>query len=193
MHNYVFTLLSLCFLLTSCAPIAIIGTGVATSSIYSIRNEKGLGGKISDFEIAIKVKDLLWKNGIDTNYYIFMVKNSDILITGYDKFHKKELIEKLLKNYTKIHKIYNEISDSPISISQGVKDGIIRTKINSQMLADNKIRSLNYDLIVRGGITYLIGLSSSNEELERVLALIHKIDGVKKIVYYVGDAKGVNS
>lgn len=173
--------------LTSCVPV-IVGTGV-TAATYATRNEAGLGGKISDIELSTKAYNLLSDNKIDTRYYSILVKNGEVLVTGFDKENKKVAIESILKASTKFRAVYTELSKEDISASRGASDGVINTKISTKLMVTQDVKSLNYSTTVRNGVVYIMGVYESQKEFERVLKAIKTVPGVRSVVSYVHGTK----
>lgn len=170
--------------LTSCVPVAVVGVGAAAGT-YSARNETGLGGKISDLELASIVKKALIDNGVDTRYYSIVIKNAEVLVAGYDYKKEKNLIERIIKSDHRIKAVYNEISDEQISSRRGLEDGLLQTRVNGNLLVARDVHSLNYGIFVRNGVVFILGIAQTQAEFDKVIARIQSTYGVEKVVSYI--------
>ena len=53
------------------------------------------------------------------------------------------------------------------------------------MLADNNIKKLKYNFEVQNKVIFILGVTSNEQELERVFEHARSIKGVKDIISYV--------
>lgn len=183
-----FLLFILLSFLPACVPVAVVGT-CATGG-YLVRSEYGVGEKISDVELTMKIKNFLAKNQINLLNYYVLIKNHDFLIVGkgsqeekeriYNLMHSDNLLSKHLKN------IYIEISESDsLTFTTAAEDNLIHSRVGIALTSTGHIKSLNYASIVRNGIVYLLGCSDNKEEFDIVIETLQKIKNVKKIISFV--------
>ena len=174
------------FMLNSCVPM-FIGTGI-TAGGYAIRNEKGIGGKISDVEITVKVDDALgklshkWKKDI-----FYVVKNSDVLIVGsVPNVDAKHSIIDTVKSINNVQNVYDETKiGETYSFVDACSDNLMIADFNARTVMNNDTKSLNYKILVYKFNIYLIGTVNSKRELDAVIGIAKSLVGVKKIVSYI--------
>ena len=84
-----------------------------------------------------------------------------------------------------VKQVINEIRVAESDGVQGyVKDGWISTRLRTAMTFDKDVHSINYSIDTVGGTVYLMGVSRSQEELDKVVALARTIPGVKQVISY---------
>lgn len=180
-------LLVLCsMLLTSCVPL-FIGTGV-TAGGYAVRNEKGIGGKISDVELTIKVDDALGKLSHKLKKDIFyVVKNGDVLIVGSVPSNESKCsILETIKSIKNVHDVYDEMKiGESYSFVDACSDNLMIADFNARTVINNDTKSLNYKILVYKFNIYLVGTVNSEKELNSVIAIAKSLVGVKKIISYI--------
>ena len=109
------------------------------------------------------------------------------MLTGAVKsdFYRRR-IETLAKGIPGIQVIYNNVQ---VTNSGGFKntanDVWIRAKIRSQLLAENGIKSANYQVRVINSTVYLLGRSFSNLELNKVLTIAKRVKHVSKVIHHI--------
>lgn len=180
-------LLVLCsMLLTSCVPL-FIGTGV-TAGGYAVRNEKGIGGKISDVELTVKVDDALGKLSHKLKKDIFyVVKNGDVLIVGSVPSNESKCsILETIKSIKNVHDVYDEMKiGESYSFVDACSDNLMIADFNARTVINNDTKSLNYKILVYKFNIYLVGTVNSEKELNSVIAIAKSLVGVKKIISYI--------
>lgn len=173
-------------LLTSCVPF-FIGTGV-TAGGYAIRNEKGIGGKISDVELTVKVDDALGKLSHKLKKDIFyVVKNGDVLIVGSVPSNESKCsILETIKSIKNVHDVYDEMKiGESYSFVDACSDNLMIADFNARTVINNDTKSLNYKILVYKFNIYLVGTVNSEKELDSVIAIAKSLVGVKKIISYI--------
>ena len=173
-------------LLTSCVPL-FIGTGV-TAGGYAIRNEKGIGGKISDVELTVKVDDALGKLSHKLKKDIFyVVKNGDVLIVGSVPSNESKCsVLETIKSIKNVHDVYDEMKiGESYSFVDACSDNLMIADFNARTVINNDTKSLNYKILVYKFNIYLIGTVNSEKELDSVIAIAKSLVGVKKIISYI--------
>lgn len=183
-----FLLFILSSFLSSCAPIAVVGT-CATGG-YLARSEYGVGEKISDVELTIKIKKFLAKNKINLLNYYILIKNHDFLIVGKGSQEEKERITQLMHSDNLLSKhlknVYIEISeDNSLTFTTAANDNLIHTRVGVALTSAGHVKSLNYASVVRNGVVYLLGCSNDKQEFDIVIETIQKVKDVKKIISFV--------
>lgn len=137
---------------------------------------------------------------LDINKRLFNRKNIDlfldlqtnvyegrVMLTGAVKsdFNRRR-IETLAKGVPGIQVIYNNVQITNVGgFKNTANDVWIRAKIRSQLLAENGIKSANYQVRVINSTVYLLGRSLSNLELNKVLTIAKRIKHVSKVIHHI--------
>ena len=163
--------------------ILLLAQGCATV------DDRKLNQVATDAEIELDInKRLFNRKNIDlfldlqTNVY-----EGRVMLTGAVKsdFNRRR-IETLATGIPGIQVIYNNVQ---VTNSGGYKntanDIWIRTKLRSQLLAENGIKSANYQVRVINSTVYLLGRSLSNLELRKVLTIAKRVKHVSKVIHHV--------
>ena len=174
-----FYLILVIVFLDSCAAI-----NVTSSSV----KEKGIKEAMSDGMIDAAVnKELI-------NHDINMFLNVDIevvegrvLLTGSVKKAKYRMDAiKLAWKVLGVREVINEIEvTNKGGIIRYLNDVKIKTQIRYKIIADKKIRSINYNFESVNGTLYVIGIAQNKKELKRVVNHSNDIKGVIKVVSHV--------
>ena len=163
--------------------ILVLAQGCATV------DDRKLNQVATDAEIELDInKRLFNRKNIDlfldlqTNVY-----EGRVMLTGAVKsdFNRRR-IETLATGIPGIQVIYNNVQ---VTNSGGYKntanDIWIRTKLRSQLLAENGVKSANYQVRVTNSTVYLLGRALSNLELRKVLTIAKRVKHVSKVIHHV--------
>lgn len=175
------------FSLASCVPVAIVGVGGGVGA-YATRNETGVGGKISDVEIGLKVDKKLFEYDSKMKGDInFVVKNACVLLVGsVPDGEDRHAIEEIISRTDGVKLVFNELKiNEKYSNAESLSDTLMTSDINARLLMNKCIKSLNYKIISYKNNVYIIGISETEQELNQVIATIKKVVGVKKIISYI--------
>ena len=134
-------------------------------------NKRVLNGKNQDLFFNLK-----------TNVY-----EGQVMLTGVVKSAaNRTRMENLAKGIPGVRSIYNNVQ---VTNAGGLKktadDTWIKTKINSQLLAENGVNSANYQTRVVNSVVYIIGRALSQHEFGKVLAIAKRTDHVTKVVHHI--------
>ena len=187
MYNYF--ILSLLLLCQACAPV-LFGATSATSVV--IAQERTFGDAIDDVTITTKIKSsFLQKNLGDLFASVNVITTEGrVLLTG--SVTSTELRDEAVKMAWQpkgVKEVMNEIlvaeKTNSINIKDPAIDSWITTQMESKMLFNKNIKSVNYNVKTISGVIYLTGIAQNQEELEEVINTANSISNVKKIVNHV--------
>ncbi len=174
-----FYLILVVVFLDSCAAI-----NVTSSSV----KEKGIKEAMSDGMIDVAVN----KELINHDVYMFLnveieVVEGRVLLTGSVKKAKYRMDAiKLAWKVLGVREVINEIEvTNKGGIIRYLNDVKIKTQIRYKIIADKKIRSINYNFESVNGTLYVIGIAQNKKELKRVVKHSNDIKGVIKVVSHV--------
>ena len=174
-----FYLILVIVFLDSCAAI-----NVTSSSV----KEKGIKEAMSDGMIDAAVNKELINHDINMflNVEIEVVEGR-VLLTGSVKKAKYRMDAiKLAWKVLGVREVINEIEvTNKGGIIRYLNDVKIKTQIRYKIIADKKIRSINYNFESVNGTLYVIGIAQNKKELKRVVKHANDIKGVIKVVSHV--------
>jgi len=174
-----FYLILVIVFLDSCAAI-----NVTSSSV----KEKGIKEAMSDGMIDAAVNKELINHDINMflNVEIEVVEGR-VLLTGSVKKAKYRMDAiKLAWKVLGVREVINEIEvTNKGGIIRYLNDVKIKTQIRYKIIADKKIRSINYNFESVNGTLYIIGIAQNKKELKRVVKHSNDIKGVIKVVSHV--------
>jgi len=165
--------------LNSCAAV-----NITTSSI----KEKGIKEAMSDGMIDAAINKEFINH--DINMFINVeieVVEGRVLLTGSVKKTKYRMDAiKLSWKVLGIREVINEIEVTDKGgIIKYLNDIKIKSQIRYKIIADKKIRSINYNFESVNGNLYIIGIAQNKKELKRVVEHAKNIKGVIKVVSHV--------
>lgn len=171
--------------LAGCGPL-LLGTAGGAAVVAS--QERGFGGFVSDTEIRARINSLWLQHSIDmTNRIGLTVDQGRVLLTGRAADPQMRLdAVRLAWQAQGVKEVINEIQiDNGSSIVDSARDTWISTQIRSRITFDADIHSQNYSIDTVDGVVYLMGVASSQEELDRTLQHARSVANVQRVVSYV--------
>ncbi|HEY8189061.1 MAG TPA: BON domain-containing protein [Micavibrio sp.] len=171
---------------SGCTPIGLAAGAGATLGVAAAK-EGGISSAANDLRIktVISEKWLSYKVGTFAKLNL-TVDQGRVLITGNVQ-NPDDRVEavRLAWQVDGVKQVINEIRVSKSEGVQGfVKDGWITTRLRTAMTFDRDVQSINYSIDTVDGIVYLMGVSRSQAELDRVIALARTIPNVKQVITY---------
>ena len=175
------------FITLGCSGPQVI-TGGAGAVIAATEDEKTLGDVFDDTTISIGIKDrvfmyeaiLITKIGVD-------VENGKVLLTGIlnDQNQRVEIV-RLAWKQAGVKEVINEIEiEDSFNIKNYAEDKIIQIQLVGKVLGDRDIKKLKYNFEVQNKVIFILGVTSNEEELQRVFEHARSIKGVQDIISYV--------
>ncbi|MDR0406783.1 MAG: BON domain-containing protein [Holosporales bacterium] len=177
--------LGCCVFLSGCVPAALIGTAAVGTSL---RSDGGISGAFSDVDIRAKIhQSLKDKSKVLYENTTVTVKEGRVLLTGRVRNETdRQMATSAVKASGVALEIFNEIQiGSQLKASTASHDAWLTTQIESKLLVDNVIHSLNYKTTTTGGVVYILGTAHTQFERDAVLKCIRSLAGVKKVVSYI--------
>ena len=182
--------LSLCIALiiqTGCAPV-IIPTGVASTGVI-VSQERSVNDNVRDKTILTKIK----------GYYAYHNINDVLLKVNVNVFEGRVMLtgsviseiyvrqaEEWIWSINGVKEVINEIVVEPnYAIQHTVEDKWIESQIDTKLFLEKSIQTANYIVKVNSSIVYLLGVAQNEKELNSVLRIVSRTNGVKKVVNHV--------
>jgi osmotically-inducible protein OsmY len=173
--------------LSGCSPVGLaVGAGAATAT--AAQKEKGLETSWDDAqtELAIKKKflevddDIFWDVSTE-------VQEGRVLLTGSVETVEDRLEAiKTVWQIEDVREVINEIAVGDEDTAQDyARDAWITTQIETKLLFDKDVSSIDYSIETVDQVVYLMGVARSHEELGRAIGHAKEIAYVRRVVSYV--------
>ena len=179
------------FFATSCVETVIVGataTGVLTvreKSFKSTQKDVVIASKLGKEFISKGLKNL--GNSIDIS-----VNEGRVLLTGIARDPEKaKLANQLAWKITSVKEVIDEIQVSEeenlraADFGRAFMDYVITLEIEAKLLFISDVATVNYKITTVNKTVYLLGLANDNSEMQKVLSMVAKVSGVKKVVNHI--------
>jgi len=180
-------LICLPLLAGGCTPVGVaIGAG-ATAATAS-QSERGLKGTAEDIAIKTEINHYLFQKDVDLFSAVGLsVEDGRVLLTGsVPKPEDRIEAARLAWQADGVREVINEIQVVDKSdIVDKARDTWIETQLETKMLFDSGISSINYDVDTVNGTVYLFGIAQDSAELQRVINHARNLEYVRNVVSYV--------
>lgn len=184
---YIFIILILC--LEACVPVAITGAGSAAVAMSKDRTTESM---FTDLKIANSIKMNFIKRDFNNLYAKINVEvlNARVMLTGYlDNITDKEQALDIVKENSDILEIIDELQvvnrKVVFNAGQYAKDSLITSQIKAKIFREREIKARNYIIVTYNNVVYMLGVATSNEELEQVANIAANVNGVEKVISHV--------
>ena len=176
----------LIIILTNCSiPVA---TGVATKAVTVSNSDRSIGEFVDD----VLIKAVLKNSYFDQSEKIFFnvdveVSQGRVLLTGtVDNIDLRIEATRIAWGVKGVQTVINEIQISESdSILNFADDLVISTKVMAKIMLDEDVNSLNYNIETVNKIVYIIGISGSSDEKQKVIDLSKEVFGVEEVIDYI--------
>ncbi|MBX9446716.1 division/outer membrane stress-associated lipid-binding lipoprotein [Dickeya chrysanthemi] len=174
--------LSACLMLQGC--IGAVAIGSAAVATKSATDPRTVGTQVDDGTLEVRVSNALSK---DTQ----LTKEARISVTAYQgkvlltgQSPSTELANRAKQIAMGVEgttEVYNEIrKGTPISLGTASMDTWITTKVRSQLLASDTVKSSNVKVTTENGEVFLLGLVTRREATSAA-QIASKVGGVKHV------------
>lgn len=165
--------------------IFVAGAAAGAAAIAVVYDHRTLENTVQDTQIANKVSDKIrtvpvLKNDSHVEVTSF---NRVVLLTGEAPNQEaRQQAEEMARSVPDVTRIYNQITiEGPTSALTRTSDSWITTKIKSQMLATEDLKSSGIKVITENGVVYLMGNVKRNQA-EIAVDIARQVSGVQKVV-----------
>ncbi|MEK9706885.1 MAG: BON domain-containing protein [Alphaproteobacteria bacterium] len=173
--------------LAACSPAGrVVGAG-ATAGVAA-SEERGLKGAGNDALIRVEINKAWITEDFDTfNRLNLQIYEGRVLISGRvpNQANADRVVE-LAWRAEDVREVINEIEIAEGGgLNDFANDALINARLDSELLFDSKISSINYSTRSVAGTVYLLGVAQDREELDRVFRVTRSIPNVKRVVSHV--------
>lgn len=179
----IISLIGLTLSLQGC--IFIAGAAAGAAAIAVVYDHRTIENTIQDTKVsnAIVHKIRMVPELRDESHIEVTAFNNLILLTGETPNPAwRQQAEDLAKSESNISRVYNQISlQGPTSSLTRTSDSWITTKIKTQMLATDNLKSSSIKVVTENGVVYLIG-SVNLTQADIAVDIARQVSGVQKVV-----------
>lgn len=170
---------------SGCAPLVVGGAGTAA---VAASEHRGLKGFASDTQIRASINHLWLQHSLDmTNRIGLTIDQGRVLLTGRAADAQMRLdAVRLVWQVEGVQEVINEIQiDNGAGIVDSARDTWISTQLRTRLTFDGDIHSQNYSIDTVDGVVYLMGVATTQAELDRVIQHARSVANVQRVVNYV--------
>lgn len=176
-------ILSLALSLQSC--IFVAGAAAGAAAIAMVYDHRAVGNALQDTQLANKIAEKIRSVRAlrEESHIEVTVFNRVVLLTGETPNPEWRLqAEALAKSVPDVERVYNQITiQGPTSSLTRTSDSWITTKIKSEMLATDDLKSSSIKVLTENGVVYLMGIVS-HHQAEIAIDIARQVSGVQKVV-----------
>ena len=169
-------------LLSGCAAAVI---GAAGKGAYNVASdERTVGSQGNDLNTKMAVKTALtqkqFRNISRVNVYCF---NSVVYLIGEVAKNERASIEKTAHSVSGVKDVKTKWFDPGTGSS--IEDTAIETAVSGKLVFARHVSSTNISIEVYGGNVVLVGILSSQDEIDRAVKAVKETDGVKSVTDFL--------
>jgi osmotically-inducible protein OsmY len=179
----VLAILLLCFIQSSCFFVA--GAAAGAAAIAIVYDHRTFANALEDTKIANNIvykiqKISFLKNESHINVTVF---NRIVLLTGETPNPDwREKASNIAQEVPGVIRVYNQLTlQGPTSSLTHTSDAWITTKIKSQMLAVEDLKSTSIKVVTENGVVYLMGVVK-HQQAETVVDIARQVSGVQRVI-----------
>lgn len=165
--------------------IFVVGAAAGAAAIAAVYDHRTIELTLADNKLASKITDKI--NKISTLKYDSHIEvtvfNNVVLLTGETpNASDREKAGEIAKTIAGDARIYNQISiQGPTSSLTRTSDSWITTKVRSQMLANESLKSSTIKVITENGTVYLMGIVK-RQQADIAVNIARDVSGVQRVV-----------
>lgn len=179
----IITLVFMAFTLQGC--IFVAGAAAGAAAIAMVYDHRTIQNTLQDTSIANKIVSNLsaYKELWKESHIGVTVFNHIVLLTGETpKNEWKQLASEIAKSVDGADKVYNQITiEGPTSTLTRTSDSWITTKIRTEMLADQELKSSTIKVVTENGVVYLMGIVNKGQA-DIAVDIARKVTGVQRVM-----------
>jgi len=173
--------------LAACSP-AGMAVGAGATAGVAAAEERGLKGAGNDALIRVEINEAWITEDFDTfNRLNLQIYEGRVLISG--RVPNQANADRAVELAWKAEDVREVINEIEIAEGGGLddfaNDALINARLDSELLFDSEISSINYSTRSVAGTVYLLGVAQDREELDRVFRVTRSIPNVKRVVSHV--------
>lgn len=177
------TIISLACSLQGC--IFVVGAAAGAAAVAVVYDHRTLQNSLQDTTVANKIIERIRAvPGLRDHCHIEVTVFDDVvLLTGQTPSADfKAQAENIAQTTPDVRRVYNQLTiEGPTSSLTRTSDSWITTKIKSQMLATEDLKSGSIKVVTENGVVYLMGLVTQ-QQADTSVDIARQVSGVQKVV-----------
>ena len=181
------TIITVSVLLSSCSPVGL-AVGAGASLMTASQTEKGLKVSAKDLRIKAEINHNLFQKDHELFGAVKVsVENGKVLLTGSVPTPQDRIeISKLSWKVESVREVINEVQvTNKTSFTNRAKDLLINKSLQTQLLLDQSINFINFNVDTVNGVVYIFGIARDQEEINRIIKHARNINYVENIINYM--------
>ena len=179
------TCLVLGIALASAMSVLIAGCGNRQGELSAAPASTSVGTEIDDTVVTTKVKSALFSDPAVKSFDLKVETRKGVVqLSGFvDNQAQIDRTITATRGVEGVRSVENHISlkGGSATVGNAVDDPIITTKVKSALLADPNVKSFDIAVVTRKGEVQLSGFVDSQAQIDRAIAIAHKVDGVTSV------------
>lgn len=175
--------------LSSCVPAILVGGGAVGKTAAQ---ERSVGNAVDDAATWTRIKNAIFVDKEATKMFVKVgvkVLEGRVLLTGFVPSYEDKLkLLRLVWEQKGVKEVISEITidgNQERSLKAIALDSWITAQIKSNLLVNEEIRSVNYNVETIDKVVYLLGIANSESELDLVTNIAGTTKNVTRVVSYV--------
>lgn len=164
--------------------VFVVGAAAGAAAIAMVYDHRSISNSVQDTRTANRIAEKLHRvPRLKDSHIDVSVFNHVVLLTGQTpNLGAKKLAEDVAKTTPDIGRVYNQLTiEGPTSSLTRTSDSWITTKIKTQMLATDDLKSSSIKIITENGVVYLMGIVSE-QQADIAVDIARQVSGVQKVV-----------
>lgn len=166
--------------------VSVARTTVSRLGIAAYQ-ERGIDGRINDLGVSANVRNALFL--YDHTFLADIgvtVYHGDVVLTGaVDSEEKRAAVERLAADAVGVQSVTNDVVVAEPGTVDLVQDTWITTQLETRLIFDKSIDSVNYSVTTVDGTVYVMGVARNADELDRVVAHARDLPHARHVVEHV--------
>jgi osmotically-inducible protein OsmY len=178
-------------LLALSAALLALGACTSPTGIIDAATIPAEDRSFQDSTVDAEIKFAINKKMLEEESRLFVdvntvVYDGRVLLTGkVETTAAHDHAERIAYQVPNVKEVINElVVTTDRSFVSGVNDVANEVKIKAQLVATSGVKSINYRWRSLAGTVYLIGTAQNAQELNTVIEVIRRVDGVRRVVNY---------
>ncbi len=163
----------------------VAGAAAGAAGVAIVYDHRKLQNILKDQQITKSISDRIAANRElhENNHIEVTCFNQIVLLTGETTSEEqRQQAEDIARSVPDVTKIYNEITiKGPTSALTRASDTWITTKIKTEMLATQDLKSGTIKVVTENGNVYLMGIVNQ-EQADMAVEIARKVAGVQRVV-----------
>lgn len=169
-------------LLQGCVAAAVVGT--AAVGTKAVTDPRSVGTQVDDSTLELRVSSALSKDAQikkEARINVTAYQGKVLLVGQTPNAELSSRAKQIAMGVEGTTEVFNEVHQGqPISLSEASNDTWITTKVRSQLLTSDQVKSSNVKVTTENGEVFLMGLVT-DREAKAAADMASRVSGVKRV------------